>query len=76
MGGIFKAISSIFKGVTNTVKGKKKSKTKQAPTPIAATAAKRSAALGSGYGTSGQTIMTSASGTENTASTGKTLLGG
>ena len=81
MGGVFRAVASVFKGVSRAVTGKKKKKREEAPpvaptTATAKTAQQRKASLGSGYGTSGQTIMTGTSGVEEQARTGKTLLGG
>jgi len=82
MGGVFRAVASVFKGVSRAVTGKKKKKREEAPpvAPTTATTAKttqqRKASLGSGYGTSGQTIMTGTSGVEEQAQTGRTLLGG
>ncbi len=82
MGGVFRAVASVFKGVSRAVTGKKKKKREQ-PEPVQPTTAttarttqQRKAALGSGYGTSGQTIMTGTTGVEEQARTGKTLLGG
>jgi len=82
MGGVFRAVASVFKGVTRAVTGKKKKKREQ-PEPVQPTTAttakttqQRKAALGSGYGTSGQTIMTGTGGVEEQARTGRTLLGG
>ena len=82
MGGVFRAVRSVFKGVTRVVTGKKKKKEKSVPemaqtvTAAARTAQQRKASLGSGYGTSGQTIMTGTTGVEEQARTGRTLLGG
>ena len=82
MGGVFRAVASVFKGVTRAVTGKKKKKEKSVPkmaqtvTAAARTAQQRKASLGSGYGTSGQTIMTGTTGVEEQARTGKTVLGG
>jgi hypothetical protein len=82
MGGVFRAVASVFKGVSRAVTGKKKKKREQ-PEPVQPTTAttarttqQRKAALGSGYGTSGQTIMTGTGGVEEQARTGRTLLGG
>ena len=82
MGGVFRAVRSVFKGVTRAVTGKKKKKREQ-PEPVQPTTAttarttqQRKASLGSGYGTSGQTIMTGTGGVEEQARTGRTLLGG
>ena len=85
MGGVFRAIASVFKGVTRAVTGGKKKKQVVKPVQTVATKAvdaastarrKTAAALGSGYGTGKQTIMTGVSGIEDAAKTGKTLLGG
>ena len=83
MGGVFRAVASVFKGVTRAVTGKKKKKREQpqqpqlqTTTPTARTTQQRRASLGSGYGTSGQTIMTGTTGVEEQARTGKTVLGG
>lgn len=83
MGGVFRAVASVFKGVSRAVTGKKKKKREQ-PEPVqpqsqqelARTTQQRKAALGSGYGTGGQTIMTGTTGIEERVRTGKTLLGG
>ena len=82
MGGVFRAVASVFKGVSRAVTGKKKKKREQ-PEPVQPTTAttarttqQRKASLGSGYGTSGQTIMTGTGGVEEQARTGRTLLGG
>ena len=82
MGGVFRAVASVFKGVTRAVTGKKKKKREQ-PEPVQATTAtaarttqQRKAAQGSGYGTGGQTIMTGTTGIEERVRTGRTLLGG
>ena len=82
MGGVFRIAGNFFKAVTKVVTGKKKKKEKSVPemaqtvTAAARTAQQRKASLGSGYGTSGQTIMTGTTGVEEQARTGKTLLGG
>ena len=82
MGGVFRAVASVFKGVSRAVTGNKKKKREQ-PEPVQPTTAttarttqQRKASLGSGYGTSGQTIMTGTGGVEEQARTGRTLLGG
>ena len=82
MGGVFRAVASVFKGVARVATGKKKKKREQpepqlqTTTPAARTTQQRRASLGSGYGTSGQTIMTGTTGVEEQARTGKTVLGG
>ena len=82
MGGVFRAVASVFKGVARVATGKKKKKREQpepqlqTTTPAARTTQQRRASLGSGYGTSGQTIMTGTTGVEEQAPTGKTVLGG
>jgi hypothetical protein len=83
MGGVFRAVASVFKGVTKGITGMKKKQKRQQPEPVqpktattAKTTQQRKAALGSGYGTSGQTIMTGTGGVEEQARTGRTLLGG
>ena len=82
MGGVFRLLPRLIKGVTKAVTGNKKKKREQ-PEPVQPTTAttarttqQRKAALGSGYGTSGQTIMTGTGGVEEQARTGRTLLGG
>ena len=86
---IFRAPAKIFGKITGSTKAKKKAKKRAAEqqtqiaqlqaaaaTPSSSTATKRRAALGSGYGTSGQTIMTGVGGIEEQAKTSKTVLGG